>query len=202
MPPFEAAIEAGVDSIMTAHIKVPSLDPTGYPATVSKPIMTGLLRDELNFRGVIVTDALGMGGANVFPAEEIPVMVLEAGVDQLLMPPDLPLALNAVKAAVESGRLSERRIDQSLLRILLLKLKRGILTSPFVDLDKVDDKVGTPASIKTVDARTSRKYYARNSRHNLTCEVHYVIASAFERLGQRNSSLRSGGLRSATTIPD
>ncbi len=150
MPPFKAAIKAGVDSIMTAHIKVPSLDPSGYPATVSKPIMTGLLRNELNFKGVIVTDALGMGGANVFPAEEIPVMVLEAGVDQLLMPPDLPLALNAVKAAVESGRLSERRIDQSLLRILLLKLKRGILTSPFVDLDKVDDKVGTPASIQTV----------------------------------------------------
>jgi beta-N-acetylhexosaminidase len=156
LPPFQAAIDAGIDSIMTAHIQVPSLDPTGVPATLSKPIMTDLLREELGYRGVIVTDSLGMSGANVFPAEEIPVMALEAGVDQLLMPPDLPLALNAVKAAVESGRLSERRIDQSLLRILLLKLKRGILTHPFVDERKVDQKVGTQANVAAIQAVTDR----------------------------------------------
>lgn len=156
LPPFRAAIDAGVDSIMTAHIQVPSLDPSGVPATVSRPIMTGLLREELGYRGVIVTDALGMGGANVFPPEEIPVMALEAGVDQLLMPPDLPLALNAVKAAVESGRLSERRIDQSVLRILLLKLKRGILTHPFTSEKKVDRTVGTPSNVATVQEITDR----------------------------------------------
>ena len=156
LPPFQAAIDAGVDSIMTAHIQVPSLDPSGVPATVSRPIMTGLLREELGYQGVIVTDALGMGGANVFPAEEIPVMALEAGVDQLLMPPDLPLALNAVKAAVESGRLTERRINESVLRILLLKLKRGILISPFVNEKKVDQKVGTPSHIATIQAITDR----------------------------------------------
>lgn len=154
LPPFRAAIEAGIDSIMTAHIQVPSLDPSERPATLSEPIMTGLLREELGFRGVIVTDALGMGGANVFPAEEIPVMALEAGVDQLLMPPDLPLALDAVRAAVDSGRITERRIDESVLRILLLKLKRGILTSPFVDEKKIDKKVGTPESLATIQEIT------------------------------------------------
>ena len=156
MPPFKAAIRAGVDSIMTAHIQVPSLDPSGVPATLSKPIMTGLLRNELKFRGVIVTDSLGMGGANVFPPEEIPVMALEAGVDQLLMPPNLQLALDSVKAAVESGRLSERRIDQSVLRILLLKLKRGILTSPLVDEKKVPSLVGTPDNIAAVQKVSDR----------------------------------------------
>ncbi|MFC4854466.1 glycoside hydrolase family 3 protein [Actinophytocola glycyrrhizae] len=156
MPPFRAAIKAGVDSIMTAHIQVPSLDPSGVPATLSKPILTGLLRGELKYKGVIVTDALGMGGANVFPPEEIPVMAIEAGVDQLLMPPNLPLALDSVQAAVESGRLSERRIDQSVLRVLLLKLKRGIITSPFVDEGKVAGIVGTPEHIDTVQQISDR----------------------------------------------
>jgi beta-N-acetylhexosaminidase len=156
LPPFKAAIDAGIDSIMTAHIQVPSLDPSKRPATLSRPIMTGLLREELGYKGVIVTDSLGMGGANVFPAEEIPVMALEAGVDQLLMPPDLPLALNAVRAAVDSGRLTEKRIDQSLLRILLLKLKRGILTHPFVDESKVNQKVGTPTNVATIQEITDR----------------------------------------------
>ena len=150
MPPFKAAIKAGVDSIMTAHIQVPSLDASGVPATLSKPILTGLLRGELKYRGVIVTDSLGMGGANVFPPEEIPVMALEAGVDQLLMPPNLQVALDAVKAAVDSGRLTEKRIDQSVLRILLLKLKRGILTSPFVDESKVAALVGTADNIARI----------------------------------------------------
>lgn len=156
MPPFRAAIKAGVDSIMTAHIQVPSLDPSGVPATLSKPILTGLLRGELKYKGVIVTDALGMGGANVFPPEEIPVMALEAGVDQLLMPPNLQLALDSVKAAVESGRLTEKRIDQSVLRILLLKLKRGVITSPFVDEGKVPGVVGTPEHIDAIQQISDR----------------------------------------------
>ena len=156
LPPFKAAIKAGVDSIMTAHIQVPSLDATGVPATLSKPIMTGLLRGELRFKGVIVTDALGMGGANVFPPQEIPVMALEAGVDQLLMPPNLQLALDSVKAAVQSGRLTERRIDQSVLRILELKIKRGILTSPFVDESKIAERVGTPDHLATVQRISDR----------------------------------------------
>ncbi len=158
MPPFRAAIKAGIDSIMTAHIQVPSLDPSGVPATLSEPIMTGLLRDELKFRGVIVTDSLGMGGSQTYPPEEVPVMALEAGVDQLLMPPNLQLALDSIKAAVDSGRLTERRIDQSVLRILLLKLKRGILTSPFVDENKVSQLVGTPehaAQVQKLSDRTT-----------------------------------------------
>jgi beta-N-acetylhexosaminidase len=156
LPPFQAAVDAGIDSIMTAHIQVPSLDSSGVPATLSKPIMTGLLRNELGYDGVVVTDSLGMGGANVFPPEEIPVMALEAGVDQLLMPPDLQLALDAVKGAVQSGRLTEERIDQSVLRILELKHKRGILAKPFVDEKKVDKIVGTPEHVGAIQKITDR----------------------------------------------
>jgi beta-N-acetylhexosaminidase len=156
LPPFQAAIAAGVDAIMTAHIKMPNLDPTGVPATMSHRILTELLRDELGYRGVIVTDALGMGGANVFPAEEIPVMALEAGADELLMPPNLDLAKNAVLGAVRSGRLSENRINESVLRILVQKFKRSVLTSPFVDVSKVPTVVGTPAHLAEVQRISDR----------------------------------------------
>jgi beta-N-acetylhexosaminidase len=150
LPPFRAAIAAGVDAIMTAHIEMPNLEPSGLPATMSHHILTDLLRQELGYRGVIVTDALGMGGANVLPPEEIPVRALEAGADELLMPPDLNLAKNAVLNAVHSGRLTESRINQSVLRILLQKFKRAILFSPFVNVDKVDTTVGTPANLAEV----------------------------------------------------
>jgi beta-N-acetylhexosaminidase len=156
LPPFRAAIEAGVDAIMTAHIEMPNIEPSGVPATMSHHILTDLLRNELGYRGVIVTDALGMGGANVFPPEEIPVMALEAGADELLMPPNLELAKNAVLNAVRSGRLTENRINQSVLRILLQKFKRAILTNPMVDVDKVDSLVGTPANLAEVQRISDR----------------------------------------------
>ncbi|HEV2782472.1 MAG TPA: glycoside hydrolase family 3 N-terminal domain-containing protein [Actinophytocola sp.] len=156
LPPFKAAIEAGVDVIMTAHIMVPSLDDSRMPATLSRPILTGILREELGFRGVIVTDALGMGGANVLPPEEIPLRAIEAGADQMLMPPNLELAKSSVVDAVRSGRISEQRINESVLRILLLKFKRAILTSPFVDVDKVDGLVGTPANLAEIQRISDR----------------------------------------------
>ncbi|MFL6141863.1 MAG: glycoside hydrolase family 3 protein [Labedaea sp.] len=156
LPPFRAAIAAGVDAIMTAHIEMPNIEPSGVPATLSHHILTDLLRDELGYRGVIVTDSLGMGGANVFPPEEIPVMALEAGADELLMPPNLDLAKNAVLNAVHSGRLSENRINQSVLRILLQKFKRGVLTSPFVDVNQVDALVGTSGHVAEVQRISDR----------------------------------------------
>lgn len=158
LPPFKAAIDAGVDSIMTAHIQVPSLDTSGLPATLSRPILTDILRGELGYRGVIVTDALGMGGANVLPPEEIPLRAIEAGADQLLMPPDLNLAKNSVLQAVRSGRISEERINESVLRTLLQKFKRGILSRPFVDVDEVANVVGIPAhraEVQRISDRTT-----------------------------------------------
>ncbi|NEE03243.1 glycoside hydrolase family 3 protein [Phytoactinopolyspora halotolerans] len=144
-PPFQAAVGAGIDAIMTAHIVVPALDPAGDPATLSHPIMTGILRDELGYDGVVITDALTMQGVrDTYGDDQVPVLALKAGVDMLLMPPDIDLAYNAVLDAVRSGEISERRIDESVYRILRLKFQRGIFREPFVDARSIDDVVGTP----------------------------------------------------------
>jgi beta-N-acetylhexosaminidase len=149
-PPFKAAIKAGIDSIMTAHIVVPSLDPSGDPATLSKPILTDLLRKKLGFKGLIITDALEMAAVRKqYGDAEVAVRAIEAGADQLLLPPAPDVQVNAVLDAVRSGRISEKRIDESLLRILLSKLKNGVLLNPDVDPAKVATTVGTPASLAT-----------------------------------------------------
>jgi beta-N-acetylhexosaminidase len=125
-PPFRAAVAAGVDVVMTGHIVVPSLDPGGTPATLSAPILTGLLREELGYDGVVTTDALNMAGVRQkFGDAEIPVLALKAGADQLLMPQDLETAYRAVLKAVRNGEISEVRIDRSVERILKLKKKVG-----------------------------------------------------------------------------
>ncbi|ATE52089.1 glycoside hydrolase family 3 protein [Actinosynnema pretiosum] len=140
--PFRAAIAAGVDSIMTAHIRMPAIDPSGEPATLSKPVVTGLLREELGYDGVVITDSLAMAGVRQLHTDaEIPVLALKAGVDQLLMPVKLGEAIDAVVAAVRAGELSERRIDQSVLRVLRMKFLRGALPVLPVPPNPV---VGTP----------------------------------------------------------
>lgn len=158
-PPFRAAIEAGIDSIMTAHIVVPSLDPSGVPATLSKPILTGVLREELGFTGVIYTDALTMQGVrNAFSDAEIPVLALEAGADVLLMPAEgaMDQAYNGVLEAVRSGRFSERRIDESLNRVLTLKWNRGIVADPLADPTALAGIVGTPDHLAQAQGVTDR----------------------------------------------
>lgn len=156
-PPFREAMRAGVDSIMSAHIQFPELDPTGDPATLSKPIMTGLLREELGYDGVVVTDSLAMEGVRQsYPDAEVPVRALKAGVDVLLMPPDLPVAYRAVLDAVESGELTEQRIDTSVRRVLKLKYERGVVANPYTDVDKVTERVGTPRHLKAAQRLSDR----------------------------------------------
>ncbi|SCF11444.1 beta-N-acetylhexosaminidase [Micromonospora purpureochromogenes] len=150
-PPFRRAISAGVESIMTAHIVVPALDPSGDPATLSSTILTGVLRDELGFRGVIVTDALNMAGVRQkYGDERVPVLALKAGADQLLMPPNLALAREAVLRAVATGELTERRIDESVRRILGMKYRQGLAGSPLVDVEEAVRTVGAPGHLAAV----------------------------------------------------
>ncbi|WP_327637822.1 endonuclease/exonuclease/phosphatase family protein [Kribbella sp. NBC_00482] len=147
LPPFQAGIRAGIKSIMTAHIVVQSLDPSGDPATLSRPILTGILRQQLRFDGVVITDSLGMKGVrDKYGDAEIPLRAIEAGVDQLLMPVDPGLAYNSVLDAVRSGRISETRIDESVTRILALKQEGGLVDHPYVDLSRITKVVGTPAN--------------------------------------------------------
>ncbi|MGW0120246.1 glycoside hydrolase family 3 protein [Streptomyces sp. NPDC003327] len=145
-PPFASAIEAGIDSIMTAHIVVPALDPSEDPATLSRPILTGILREQLGYDGVVVTDSLGMEGVRTkYGDDRVPVLALKAGVDQLLNPPKLDVAWNAVLAAVKGGELTEARLDESILRILRLKAKLGLFRQPYATRAGVDRVVGTAA---------------------------------------------------------
>ncbi|KJY20425.1 MULTISPECIES: glycoside hydrolase family 3 protein [unclassified Streptomyces] len=151
-PPFRAAVEAGVDAIMTAHIVFPALDPSGDPATLSRPIVTGILRERLGFQGVVVTDALDMAGVRQkYGDDRVPVLALLAGCDQLLNPPDLPLAHRSVLSALASGELTESRIDESVLRILEVKSRRGLFDEAYPPASAVDAVVGVREHLDAAD---------------------------------------------------
>ncbi|GAA4294638.1 glycoside hydrolase family 3 protein [Streptomyces venetus] len=224
-PPFRAAIAAGIDSIMTAHLMVPALDDSGDPATLSRPILTGILRERLGYDGVVVTDSLGMEGVRTkYGDARVPVLALKAGVDQLLNPPDLDLAWNAVRTAVRNGELTEARLDESLLRILRLKAKLGLFRAPYVGQGGVDRTVGTRAHLKAADRiaeRTttllvnegrllplSRRRYPKvlvvgadpASPSGTTGPPTGVLAAALTGLGFTATALSTGTAPSAATI--
>ncbi|WAX79899.1 glycoside hydrolase family 3 protein [Streptomyces sp. KMM 9044] len=156
-PPFRAAIAAGIDSIMTAHLMVPALDASDDPATLSHPILTGILREELGYDGVVVTDSLGMEGVRTkYGDDRVPVLALKAGVDQLLNPPSLDVAWNAVLKAVQDGELTEARLDESILRVLRLKAGLGLFEDPYASPDGVDRIVGTRAHRAAADRIAER----------------------------------------------
>ncbi|MFH8405092.1 glycoside hydrolase family 3 protein [Streptomyces sp. NPDC018019] len=156
-PPFRAAIEAGIDSIMTAHIVVPAFDASEDPATLSRPILTGILRERLGYDGVVVTDSLGMQGVRTkYGDGRVAVLALKAGVDQLLNPPDIAAAYAGVLKAVRTGELTERAIDEKLLRILRLKERRGLFVDPYTTQRAVDRTVGTRRHLATADRVADR----------------------------------------------
>ncbi|WP_225831978.1 glycoside hydrolase family 3 protein [Streptomyces sp. NK08204] len=155
--PFRAAIAAGIDAIMTAHIQFPALDASGDPATLSHPILTGILRGELGYDGVVVTDSLGMEGVRTkYGDDRVPVLALKAGADQLLNPPSIDVAWHAVLKAVQQGELTEARLDESVLRILRLKARRGLFERPYVTAAGVDRMVGTQEHLDTADRIAER----------------------------------------------
>jgi beta-N-acetylhexosaminidase len=140
--PFRAAIEHGVDAVMTAHLSVPAFEPEPEPATVSHNILTGLLRDELRFKGIIVTDAMEMQAVTaLYPGGEASVRAIEAGADVLLMPPDPGASIRAIEAAVRAGRISRQRIDASAAKVLAAKQRAGLFRSHFVNLDAISEGI-------------------------------------------------------------
>lgn len=153
LTPFRAAIAAGVDAIMTAHLAVPAIEPDrALPATMSRNVLTGLLREQLGFKGIIVTDALDMGAVtSKYWGGEIAVRSVEAGADVLLMPTDPAVAIRVLQQAVRSGRIPEARIDASVERILRAKAKLGLHEERLVDLNKIGVKFGDPAVQNTAD---------------------------------------------------
>ena len=168
--PFEAAVKAGVGSVMVGHIALPQVDATvikplpravkskptdtdeageiidekaTMPATMS-PVMGQILRNDLKFKGMIVTDALSMSGLTIyFTQEEAAVRALEAGADMLLKPADVDAAFRGVKNAVQSGRLTEVRIEASVRKILAAKFDLGLTTQKTTPIDDLDRSLGS-----------------------------------------------------------
>lgn len=156
-PPFRAAIREGIDMIMTAHLAFPALDDSGDPATLSRAIMTGVLREELGFDGVIVTDSLGMQGVrDRYGDAEVAVRALLAGVDQLLMSPAMDEAYAAVLAAARSHRIRPHELNAKVARVLRLKYRRGVVARPYADPAAVPGVVGVPAHLSAADQITDR----------------------------------------------
>ena len=145
--PFRAAIAAGVGSVMTGHLSVPALEPDpNTPATLSQNILMGLLRKELGFEGLIVTDAMDMGGITVrYAPGEAAVRAVQAGADCVLMPPVPDAAFEALEAAVKTGRISREHLDASVRRILQAKARLGLNKNRMVDLEKINLAFGSVA---------------------------------------------------------
>ncbi|MFA6770639.1 MAG: glycoside hydrolase family 3 N-terminal domain-containing protein, partial [Bacteroidales bacterium] len=126
--PFRKLIEAGVDMVMVGHLQIPSLDSSGRPSSISHPIVTDLLRRELEYNGLIITDALNMKGVATFMVPEfLPLEAYKAGSDLILMPENVKEAINIMEKAVEREEISIHSLNIRAKKMLMLKMKLGIL---------------------------------------------------------------------------
>src|SRR5580704_14739579 len=156
LPPFEAGIKAGSDAVMIAHVAFPALEPDSTKiATTSKKVVTGLLREQMGFKGVVVSDAMEMKGlTKLYPGDSskaagrAAVETVKAGQDLLELPSDLDGTFNGLLQAVKSGEISRAQIDASVHRLLLVKAKAGLDTpgKHVVDLNQIQYKVGKPSN--------------------------------------------------------
>jgi beta-glucosidase-like glycosyl hydrolase len=152
-PPFKAGIAAGAGAIMTAHIEMPALDPTpNTPTTLSRPIVSDVLRREMGFDGIVYTDSMGMAGVTkLYTPGEAAVRAIKAGNDVILQSPDDAAAFTALKAAVEAGEIPRAQIDKSVERVLRAKAFTGLHRRRTVNLDALPDIVGSRAHQAVAD---------------------------------------------------
>ena len=145
LPPFQAAIEAGIEAIMTAHLYLPALEQeAGLPATLSQRILTQLLRDELSFEGLIFTDAMTMRGITAHYSEtEAALRAIQAGADIILHPPDVEKTFEGILEAVRQGQISQHRLNQSVRRVLEAKAKLGLHHYSEASFSDIDQDVGS-----------------------------------------------------------
>ena len=148
LPPFRAAVRAGIGAMMTFHGILPALDSTGVPATLSPAVLTGLLRREMGFRGLIFTDAMTMAGVlQQFGSREAVKRAVAAGADVVLMPENTREAIEAIVAGVKEGRYTEARLDVSVRMILALKERMRLHRHRLVSLDSVRVVVGDSSHV-------------------------------------------------------
>jgi beta-glucosidase-like glycosyl hydrolase/CubicO group peptidase (beta-lactamase class C family) len=158
LAPFAAAIDEGVDAIMTAHVQLPGvLGPAAPPATLSPEVMTQILRDDMGFDGLVFTDAMTMRGiTDMYGIGEASVRALEAGSDIVLSPKAVPEVIDAILEAVESGRMSRERLEASARRLLEVKARVGLHRERMTSLERVDEVVGSGAHLAFADTAASR----------------------------------------------
>jgi len=151
LPPFRKAIEAGVDSVMVAHVSVPSLEPDPKRVgTTSPAIVNDLLKTQLGFKGLVVTDALDMAGLTRLYADNIgraAVDAFKAGNDLLLIPADLDASYQAMLAAVRSGEIPQSQLDASVVKILKAKASLNLQKARLVNLEALSHLIGEPANL-------------------------------------------------------
>jgi len=151
LPPFRRAIEAGVDAVMVAHVTVPALDPDpNRVATTSRAIVDGLLKEEMGFKGIVVTDALDMAGLTRLYARDIGRAAVEsfaAGNDVLIMPVDLDASYRSMLQAVQSGEISRPQLDQSVRKILEVKASLGLNKARLADLSQLSSEIAKPENV-------------------------------------------------------
>ncbi len=144
--PFRAAIAAGVGAIMSFHGSMPALDSSGAPGTLSRPVLTGLLREKLGFNGVVFSDAMDMQGVLVqYGAVESVKRAVAAGADVLIQPVDVAQAIDAIVAGVQEGRYPASRLDDAVRKLLAMKHQLGLVRTRTVSLDSVSLIVGDSA---------------------------------------------------------
>jgi len=167
--PFKAGIAAGARAVMTAHIALPKIDSVKRPATLSPPVITGLLREKLGFGGIVVTDGMTMQGVtDHYTPDEAAILAIEAGADVLLVPDNFAQAYHGLLQAVKSGRISRARIQESVRRVLAAKAWVGLERERFVDIERVSSHVGAPGSEAVADSIFAASItLLRNSGHIL-----------------------------------
>jgi len=167
--PFRTAVQEGIGGIMTAHIAVPDVSgEDGTPSTLSFAVMSGLLREEMGFEGLVFTDALSMAAIDrLYERGEAAVLAVEAGSDVILMPPDAEVAVRAIEDAVLSGRIPESRIDESVLRLLEAKAEAGLDQDRFVDPFMVPERVGTAEHMAVAQAAADESITLLRNRSSI-----------------------------------
>jgi len=176
--PFRMAIEAGADSVMTAHVALPNITGDTVPSTLNPKVSTDILRKDLKFDGIISTDAMEMGAIKkTYSDERSAVMAVVAGADVVLLPNNTKVAIDSIEAAVRAGEITEARIDESVRRLLRAKFRLGLAANRFVDPAAVNRIVERPENVRDANAIAERSMTLLRNKNDLLP----VAAGAAER---------------------
>ena len=147
--PFRAAVNGGVGAIMSFHGAMPALDSSNVPGTLSPKVLTGLLRGELGFKGVIISDAMDMRGVlDQYGSDEAVKRAISAGIDVLIQPLDVSQTIDAVVAGIREGRYTEARLDSSVRRVVEMKRRLGLAQRKLVDLNALRFLIGDSSNLQ------------------------------------------------------